>query len=131
MLCYNLVMKFQVGGFMSKIKIKVTLKNKDEENIQEQNAILEDNKIKYKEDKNTTVIWNEKENTLYRETNELRIRYPFQEKKTTEGTVELKQPPLEIKVPIHTKKLERKNHNVTIEFKVEENEMLYCIEEII
>ena len=116
---------------MSKIKIKVTIKNNDEENIQEVNAILDENKIKYKEDKNTTVIWNEEENTLYRETNEIIIKYLFVKGKTTEGTVKLKEPPLEIKVPVHTKKLERKNHNIKVEFKVEENNMLYCIEEII
>jgi len=116
---------------MSKIRIKATIQNRDEKKTYEGNAILENNKIKYKEDNHATVIWNEKENTLFRETEEIILRYPFILNQTTKGTIELKEKKGKVEIPIHTKKLERKNHNIIIEFKVEENAMLYCIEEII
>ena len=116
---------------MSKIRIKATIQNRDEKKTYEGNAILENNKIKYKEDNHTTVIWNENDNTLFRETEEIILKYPFIMDKTTTGTIELKEGKVKIQIPIHTKKLERKNHNIIIEFKVEENAMLYCIEEII
>ena len=88
-------------------------------------------KLKYKEDKATTVIWNEKENTLVRETKELKIRYPFDLKKETDGMIEVKGSGLEILIPIKTKKLERKNHNIHLIYQAEDNTIEYCVEEII
>ena len=112
---------------MSKIKIRVTINNDSKELM----AIVENNKLKYKEDKTTTIIWNEKENTLYRETDELIIRCPFNKKKKTDGIIEVKENKIEIKVPIKTKKLERKNHNIELEYEVDGNNIKYCVEEII
>ena len=112
---------------MSKIKIRVTINDESKELM----AIVENNKLKYKEDKETTIIWNEKDNTLYRETKEYILRYPFIKGKETDGTIELKENKIEIKVPIKTKKLERKNHNIELEYQLDENNIQYCVEEII
>ena len=114
---------------MSKIKIKVTIKNEQETSF-ETMAIADDEKLKYKEDETTTVIWNKKENTLYRETKEIRIRYPFDKKKKTDGTLQVKGSLLEIMLPIKTLKLERKNHNIDLKYQVDGNTIEYCVEEI-
>ena len=116
---------------MPKIKIRVLIKNSETESSLDTMAILEEDKIKYKEDKNTTVIWNYKDNTLLRETDQLRITYKFQEQKKTEGIIEIKEYNQNIKVEIHTKKLERKKNNIKLEFKIEQDEFLYCIEELL
>jgi len=116
---------------MSKKRIKVSIKTKEKEKAIETNAILEDEKIKYKENKETTVIWDYQKKTLYRETKELRLRYPLIENEITEGFIKLKEYPQEWKIKVKTKRLERKNNNIKIELEVNEDTISYCIEEIL
>ena len=65
-----------------------------------------------------------------RETKEIRIRYPFDKKKKTDGTLQVKGSLLEIMLPIKTLKLERKNHNIDLKYQVDGNTIEYCVEEI-
>lgn len=111
---------------MSKIKIKVQIKNSNTNNEYETDAILQDEIIKYKEEDNTKVVFNYKENKLTRENNELKMIYSFNDNK---GVITVKELEREIKVEIDTKKIERKDNNIKIIFEIED-EFIYRIEEI-
>lgn len=115
---------------MSKIKVLVYIKNSEEEKTQETNAILQDNTIKYKEDKTSLVTYNYREKKLIRETNELRMTYQFEEGKKTTGNITIKNMNKELQLEISTKKIREKENNIEIEFEIEENIFLYRIEVI-
>lgn len=113
---------------MSKINIKVSIKNNEKEEQYETIAIIQDNILKYQEKDNTIVIFNYDENTLTRENNELLLKYRYSD--ISEGTIYIKELDREIKVNIKTIKLERKENDIKINFMIENNIFLYEIEEI-
>ncbi len=115
---------------MPKIKIIVTIKNEEEDTSYHVNAILQDNILKYQENNHTMVIYNYENNSLVRENKELRMDYLFDVKRKTEGTIQVKELGQSIKLKIKTNKLERKNNDIEVSFKIEDKEFLYKIEEI-
>lgn len=119
-----------MGENMPKLKIKVTVINEEGKSNYETTAILCDNILKYKENKETTVLYNYEKNSLLRENSELRMDYVFDLKRKTEGILQIKELDHTVRVPIHTKKIERNNINIEINFEIEKKDFLYCIEEI-
>lgn len=115
---------------MSKESIKVTIKNNQSNSTINVNAIIQDNIIKYKEEANTIVKFDYTTNELTRENNELRLNYLFLEDNKTEGIIYVKDLKKELVLEIKTKKIQRKNYDIEIEFAVEEEEFLYKIEVI-
>lgn len=115
---------------MSKIKVSVHIKNNEEEKVQKINAILQEDTIKYKEDKTSLVTYNYKEDRLTRETNELRMIYEFEEGKKTTANIIIKNMNKELQLEIFTKKIIKKDNNIEIEFEIEKNIFLYRIEVI-
>lgn len=116
----------EVGGFLSKIKIKVQIKNSTTNNKYEVDAILQDEIVKYKEEDNTKVIFNYKENKLIRENSELKMIYDFN---NNTGVITVKELERDLKVDINTKKIKKKENDIEIVFEIEE-EFKYRIEEI-
>ena len=75
---------------MSKVNIRITIINA-EENIQEEvQGILQDNTLKYKEYDGTTVIYDYLKKSLLRENDELKMTYYFEKNKKTTGTIFIK-----------------------------------------
>ena len=70
---------------MPKRKIRATIENREEKVITETTAIYRDNIIKYKEEDNTTVVYNYKKHKLTRENTEIKIEYIFSEGNETTG----------------------------------------------
>ncbi len=118
-----------MGDNMPKINILVTIKNDLTDSAYTTTAIKQDSLLKYKEKDNTLVIYDYDKNSLVRENNELRMDYVFDMNKKTDGIITIKEFNKKLSVPIITNKLERKNNNIEIEFKVEDNLFLYKVEE--
>lgn len=116
---------------MAKKDVIVTVKGQEENSSYKIKSIIEDDVIKYKEKNNTLVKFDYNKNTLFRENEELRMDYVFRRNEKTEGTIRVKELNQIIKVPIETKKIERKNNNIEISFIVSDNEFLYKIEEVL
>ncbi len=115
---------------MPKIDIKVTINNEIDQVDYKVKAIIEEDLIKYLEPDKTVTTFNYQDNTLLRENNELRMEYHFDIKKHTEGFIIVKEIDKTIKVKVKTNKIERNNHNIKINFNVEEKDFIYEIEEI-
>ena len=115
---------------MSKIKIRVTIINKEEDNCYETTGILKDNELKYVEDNNTKVTLNYNENRLIRKNESLRMDYLFDIEKPTPGTITIDEFDGDLNVSINTNKLEKENNNILIEYTIEGDKFLYRIEEI-
>lgn len=115
---------------MPKLNINVTVNNKDEKINFNTTAIIQDDILKYKEENNTTVIYDYKKNILARENDELRMEYCFNHEEKSIGFIKIKELSKKIELVIKTNKLERKNNNIEVMFQIEDNEFLYKIEEI-
>ena len=115
---------------MSKIKINITIKNPEANISKEVDAILQDEILKYKEEKDTSVKFSYKDNILVRENNDLRMDYSFLEGKTTKGTILVKELNKNINVDIKTKNIKINENDIEIIFDVEENEFIYKVEVI-
>jgi len=129
-LCYNQSIKFKAGGFMSKIKINITIKNPEANISKEVDAILQDEILKYKEEKDTSVKFSYKDKRLVRENNDLRMDYSFLEGQTTKDTILVKELNKNINVDIKTKNIKINENDIEIIFDVEENEFIYKVEVI-
>ena len=113
---------------MPKIDVLIRVTN-DESNIEyKTTAILTNDIIKYKSNDETLEIFDYNSNKLIRENKELRMEYTFKMNETTKGIVLAKELNREVDVNIKTKKVERNNYDIDIEFEVEENEIKYHIE---
>jgi len=115
---------------MSKLNIKVTI---DSQNTKEEfitPAMIQDNIIKYQEKDKTLVKFDYKKNLLTRENQDLRMNYCFHKERKCIGKIYVKELNREIEVEITTTKLTKKNNNVEIGFKIEDNTFFYRIEEI-
>lgn len=119
-----------MGDSMPKTNIKVTIQNEEENNVITEKAILQDSLLKYKENKDTLVIYNYDKNSLVRENNELRMDYLFDVNRKTEGIIYIKDIGQKLVIKITTKKLIRKNNNIEIHFVIENKKFLYKVEEI-
>lgn len=115
---------------MSKVRIKVDINNSEENNSKEIDAIISNNKLKYKEDDKTTVVYSYLENILIRENNELRMNYFFDLKKESTGNIYIKELNKKLEVKIKTTKLKIDNNNIEISFIVEDNKFNYKVEVI-
>lgn len=115
---------------MPKIKIKVRVKNEEEDSSYETTAILHESILKYMENTETTVLFNYDKKSLSRDNEELRMDYVFDKKRKTEGIIYMKELGKKIRIPIITKKIERKNNDIEIQFEIDKKEFLYIIEEI-
>ena len=114
---------------MSKIKIKVTVTNSEGINIYSSNAIILDNIIKYKENDNTTVIYNYSKNELIRDNKDLKMNYIFDKDKKTIGKIEIKELNKIINLKIQTKELNKNKNDIKVNFQVEGNDFIYQLEE--
>ena len=119
-----------MGDNMPKIKILVTIKNDANDSTYETLAITHDDIISYKEKDGTLVIYNLDTNSLVRENDELRMDYLFDMSKKTNGTITIKEYNKDVYVSILTKKIERKNNDIEVQYSIENQEFLYKIEEI-
>ena len=90
---------------MPKRKIRATIENREEKVITETTAIYRDNIIKYKEEDNTTVVYNYKKHKLVRENKELRIEYIFSDAKEMTGLLFIKELNKTININIKTRKI--------------------------
>ena len=115
---------------MPKKEIIVKLKNNYIDDSINTQAIISDNKIKYKEKDNTKVILDLNNKELIRENNELYMKYIFNEKKETDGIIDIKELNRKILLKIKTKKYRINNNIINIEFEIENDIFTYEIEEI-
>ncbi len=115
---------------MSRNKIKVRIQNPEEDLAIETNAIIQDERILYQEPDQTKTQYSFKNNILVRENKDIRMEYTFIKKKTTEGIIYLKDYNKEIRILINTKKIDKKDNNIKIQYKVDNNEFIYEIEVI-
>ena len=115
---------------MPKFDVLIRVKNDDSNIEYKTTAILSDNVIKYKSEDNTIEVFDYDNYKLTRENNELRMDYIFDLNKETKGTVFVKDLNKELEVNIKTKKIERNNNDIEIDFYVEESNIKYHIEVI-
>ena len=115
---------------MPKRKIKATIENSDNEVITTTTAIYQDKIIKYKEDDNSTVVYNYKKHKLTRENTEIKIEYIFSEGNETTGLLFIKDLNKTININIKTKKIEEDKINSLIEFEIDKEKFKYKIEAV-
>lgn len=115
---------------MPKLDVLIRVINNDSNLEYKTTAILTDEVIKYKSEDNTTEVFDYNNYKLTRENSELRMDYVFDLNNDTKGTVFVKELNRELEVNIKTKKLERNNTDIEIEFVVEDNTIKYQIEVI-
>ena len=113
---------------MPKIKVKVTIKNSETKDILETTAIIEENTIKYQEKDFTKVTFNYKENKLIRENDQMKMIYYFDN--TKESTILIKEYDRRISLSLKTDKLTKKDNNLEIEYRIDNEKFEYRIEEL-
>ena len=122
---------FEVGDILSKIRIKITIKNNETNYEYETDAILKDNILKYLENNNTKVLYNYDKNHLTRINEELRMEFKFDKNNKTKGIVTVHDINKEIPLTIKTNNIERINNNIVIDYSIENDQFLYKIEELL
>ena len=115
---------------MSKIKINVIIKNNNDNINFNTTAILRENKIEYIEDNNTITKFDFEKNQLIRNNNNIKMVYYFDNNNETEGLITLKDSNKTVTINITTNKIERKDHDIKIEYSIEDEVFLYQIKEI-
>lgn len=115
---------------MPKIKALIRIKNDDTKEELKTIAIIQNNILKYKEKDNTTMIIDYQNNKLLRENNNIKLEIPFSLNNKTIGTINLKDMNKTLNIEIETTKIEKKNNDIEIEYKIEEKVFLYHMEEI-
>lgn len=115
---------------MPKRKIQATIENKEDIVITKTTAIYQDNIIKYKEEDNTTVIYNYSKHRLIRENKDLKIEYLFSKDNTTKGLLIIKELNTTMDLSIKTKVIEEDKINIYIEFEIDKDIFKYRIEAI-
>ena len=116
----------EVGGSMPKIKIKVDIKNEEKTDSFQTQAIIANRQIKYIEPSKTIVILDYEKQYLYRENDSIRMNYNFKEE---QAFIELKDYNRKMQVPLKTRKYEKKDNDVKIEFLIDNQLFLYQVEE--
>ena len=115
---------------MPKIKALIRLENDDKTDEFKTTAIIHDNLLKYKEKDNTTMIIDLEKNIIIRENNELKIEFPLSLSHKTKGSIYLKEFDKKLTVEITTKKIEKNNNDIEIQYKIEKQLFKYYMEEI-
>ncbi len=96
---------------MPKLNVKITVKNDVEDTSYQVPAMIQDDVIKYVENKETIVEYNYRNNILYRENKDLIMKYRFDKEKHTLGEIRVKELEKDLKIKIKTNKIERdQNH---------------------
>lgn len=113
------------------IKIKTVIDNKEIKKEEETKGIILDDILKYQEEDKTKVSFNYKKNELIRENNKIKMKYIFSKNKETKGKIYIKDIKKYIDIPIETKKITKNKYSIYIEYKIENNNYYYRIEEII
>lgn len=114
---------------MSKVKIKVSVNDDIEK---EYNAIyLEKEKLlTYKEEDNTLVKFNYKDNILIRENDSIFMQYKFVNKKTSKNKIFIKDLKQYLDITLFTKSILVKDNIINITYVIEDNLFNYKIEVI-
>ena len=115
---------------MSKIKINVIIKNNNDKINFNKAAILRENKIEYIEDNNTITKFDFEKKQLIRTNDIIKMVYYFDKKKETEGLITLKESNTTVTINITTNKIQRTDHDIKIEYSIENEVFLYQIKEI-
>lgn len=115
---------------MPKIKALIRIKNDDVVEELKTTIIIQDNKLKYKEKDNTTMIIDLKNDKMTRENNNLKMEFSFSLSHKTKGIIYLKDMNQTLNVEIKTKSLEKTNNDIEIEYEIEKQSFLYHMEEI-
>ncbi len=117
---------------MSKINIHTVLKTQERLYEYDVPAIYreEDGIIIYKEkdEQRTTTSFNYRTKELIRENDSLKMRYPFNKDKNSQGTIFVKELGRSFDLIIKTTKMLRCGQNIEIEFLVEEQPFNFKIE---
>lgn len=124
----------KVGGKMSKVKVHITLTTPEDTYQYETLAIWQEQEemIVYQEptQEKAKVKFDFRKNELHRETNSVRMFYPFDIKKLTTGTIFVKELNQQLSVKLRTTKLIRNLNNISIKYQMEEESYQYKIEVI-
>ena len=115
---------------MPKIDVLIRVTNEDSNQEYKTTAIITDDINKYKSNDDTIEIFDYNNFKLTRENKELRMEYEFNKNETTKGMVFAKELNHTVDVNIKTKKIERNNYDIDVEFEVENNTIKYHIEEV-
>ena len=134
-MCYNLNYKFERGDIVSKVNVKITLQNAEDNFEYVVPAIYNDDDkvIIYNEqdDQKTLVKFNYITKELIRENDSLLMKYNFNKEKNSQGTIYVKGMEKNLIVTIKTIKLVRwEDNNIEIEYQIENDKFNYKIEVI-
>lgn len=114
---------------MPKVRAKITIASKDQNNAYETIALLGKEKIIYQEpDTKTKVTFDYANNKLIRNNEELNMEYEFNLLEKTIVIIEVKSLKNYLNLNIITKEYIKERRNVTLTFLVENEEINYKIE---
>jgi hypothetical protein len=111
---------------MSKINIIYKIKNNDNIKSDKVRAIFLDGIITYNEE-NSIVKYNYNKNILHRETNDLILNYDFNEEK---ANIFIKELHSEMNPILQVINIDRKDNNIKIKYKLEEEIIEYELKEL-
>ncbi len=115
---------------MPKMKALIRIENEDTKEEIKTTAIMQDNRLLYKDNHQATMTIDYKEPRIIRETKELKITYPFKNNKKTIGMIEIKDTNQVLNIEIQTKKIKRNNNDIEIKYIIENKQFIYQVEEI-
>lgn len=113
---------------MSKIRVKVTIKNNEVNDTLETNAIMQDEIIKYQEQDDTKVIYDYSKKKLVRDNNQMKMTYYFDNE--SESSILVKEYDRYIKPIIKTDSIRRSINDIEIKYSIENEKFIYRIEEV-
>lgn len=110
-----------------KIKIQVTIQNKEQKINEEYKAIYieQDKIIKYLEKENTKVEFDIKELILKRENDDLKMLYDFKKKI---GSIYIKELKKILDVEIKHIEIKQKENQIKIQYRIEQDLFIYSIQ---
>ncbi len=115
---------------MAKIKISVRIKSNIKNYNVKTNAILQDDILKYQENKDIMVKFIYHTNNLIRETKDIKLNYIFDEKQETLGKIYIKNLKKELNVLIKTIKIKRNKNDLNIIYEIENEKFNLQLKEI-
>ena len=117
---------------MPKITIKVTLITPETTDEKTYNAIYhpEENSIVYKEEDKTTSKIELTNQRLRRENEKIFMEYTFDEEKETKGIVTVKSLQKTLELNLKTRKIDKENQNIEINYVLENDEYKYKLDVI-
>ena len=112
---------------MSKTRIKVEIINDGDSKKYETSAIIQDNILKYTENKLTKVIYNYEDNTLLRENDKIKMHFSFNNNK---GLIEIKELKRIIDLNLKVHEIKINNNDILIHYEIDKDEFVYKVGEI-